>query len=437
MEHNYDFSKAVYHSNNKICVICHKQDKYGNEHGEFWMTPSNLRHGCGCPKCKKEKLSELKSYTTEIFINKAKEIHGNKYDYSKAVYKGSNQKICIICPIHGEFYQIATQHLQGCGCPKCAGVTKSSTEGFIEKAISIHGNKYDYSKVEYINSTTKVKIICPIHGEFEQTPKNHLKGQGCPKCAIEYKSNKRKSTIEQFIEKARKIHGDKYDYSKVEYVNSKTKVCIICPIHGEFWQTANDHLQGYGCPICSKSKKLTTEEFIKKAEDIHDNIYDYFKVKYKGIHTKVCIICPIHGEFWQTPHSHLNGNGCPECARECNISENKLYEYLKDNYTFDIEKQKKFEWLNGKSLDIFIPKYNIAIEYQGIQHFKPIDYFGGEEAYKKQYKRDIDKYNECKEHNIHLLYFSKENEIPDDYIDSIYTKEENLLNRINRIINNN
>ena len=316
MERNYDLSKAKYHGNNKICVICHKQDKFGNEHGEFWITPSNLKYGYGCPKCKKEKLSKLRSYTTELFVEKARKIHGDKYDYSKVEYKGSSQKICIICPEHGEFWQTATQHLKGCGCPKCAGIAKSSTKEFVEKARKIHGDKYDYSKVEYKNINTKVCIICPIHGEFWQTPKNHLKGQGCNKCAIEHKANIRKLSLEEFVEKARKIHGDKYDYSKVEYKGIKEKVLIICPIHGEFYQTPREHLSGCGCQECSGNKKLTTEEFIRRAKEIHGNKYDYSKVVYVNAHTKICIICPEHGEFWQLPSDHLNTNGCEKCGIE-------------------------------------------------------------------------------------------------------------------------
>ena len=111
-----------------------------------------------------------------------------------------------------------------------------------------------------------------------------------------------------FIEKAKAVHGDKYDYSKVEYVKAKEKVCIICQEHGEFWQTPNNHLRGEGCPFCYGSKKLTTEEFISKAKQIHGNKYDYSNVNYVNKYTKVCIICPEHGEFWQKPSNHLKGN---------------------------------------------------------------------------------------------------------------------------------
>jgi hypothetical protein len=316
MKNEYDLTKAEYNKNNKICVICHKKDKYGNEHGEFWITPSNLNHGHGCPKCKSEKISELKLMSKEEFIRKSINTHGSKYNYSNVEYRNSQEKVCIICPTHGKFWQIATEHIQGHGCPKCAGVSKSSTEEFINKSKQIHGNRYDYSKVEYINNRTKVCIICPVHGEFWQTPKNHLKGQGCNKCAIKYRADKLRLTKEYFINKAISIHGTKYDYSKVEYIGINDKVCIICPEHGEFWQTPSMHLNGCGCPQCANNIKLTTEQFIQRAKEMHGNKYDYSKTEYKNAQTKVCIICPVHGEFWQKPTDHLNTNGCEKCGIE-------------------------------------------------------------------------------------------------------------------------
>ncbi len=123
----------------------------------------------------------------------------------------------------------------------------------------------------------------------------------------------KKITTEEFIERAKSVHGEKYDYSKTEYIDSKTKVCIICPIHGEFWQIPFGHLNGANCPICNSKKKQTQEEIISRFKHIHEDRYDYSKVKYKNILTDVCIICPKHGEFWQTPHSHLKGSGCPKC----------------------------------------------------------------------------------------------------------------------------
>ena len=240
----YDYSKVVYvNSSTKVCIIC-------PEHGEFWQTPNNHLHGYGCPKCKAKKIGNLKRKNVQNFIEKAKEIHGDKYDYSKVKYINNSTKVCIICPKHGEFWQTPNSHLRGCGWPICSNVMKSDTTNFIKKAKEIHDDKYDYSKVEYVNNKTKVCIICPEHGEFWQTPKNHLNGQGCPQCAVKERNKRNTLTTEYFIKKAKEIHGDKYDYSKVEYINNSNKVCIICPKHGEFWQKANDHLQGCGCPKC-------------------------------------------------------------------------------------------------------------------------------------------------------------------------------------------
>ena len=250
-----------------------------------------------------------KKLTTEEFIDKARKVHGDKYDYSKVEYVKSQTPVCIICPEHGEFWQKPNIHLSGCGCSKCGGSTKLTTEEFIDKARKVHGDKYDYSKVEYINNQTPVCIICPEHGEFWNTPNHHLNGQGCSKCC-----NNKKGTINEFIKKARKIHGDKYDYSKAEYINRKTRICIICPEHGEFWQRPYGHLYGSGCPKCVGKHKPTTEEFITKAREVHGDKYDYSKVEYVNSKTPVCIICPEHGEFWQRPNNHLSGSGCDKCG---------------------------------------------------------------------------------------------------------------------------
>lgn len=207
---------------------------------------------------------------------------------------------------------------------------KYNNNEFIEKAKKVHGNKYNYSKVEYINSQTKVCIICPEHGEFWQTPANHLQGQNCPKCSRFITHKKQKSNTENFIKRAKEIHGNKYDYSRVEYINNKTKVCIICPEHGEFWQRPDKHLfTKRGCPKCGKTQKLTNEEFIEKAKLIHKDTYDYSNVEYKTYEQKIEIICKKHGSFKQTPHAHLSGQGCPICKQR--ILEKEINEFLIEN----------------------------------------------------------------------------------------------------------
>ena len=195
---------------------------------------------------------------------------------------------------------------------------KLTTEEFIKRAREVHGDKYDYFKVKYVNSQTKIEIICPEHGKFYQTPNNHLKGKGCPKC-----NGGIFLGCDDFVQKAKKVHRDRYDYSRVEYINSKTKVCIICPEHGEFWQTPDKHLQGDGCPECAGNKLLTCENFVKKAILIHSDKYDYSFVDYVNYKTKVKIVCPEHGPFWQKPANHLQGCGCPECGKKVSLEQVK------------------------------------------------------------------------------------------------------------------
>lgn len=186
-------------------------------------------------------------------------------------------------------------------------------EKFIKKSEIVHNGKYDYSKVEYVNSMTKVCIICPEHGEFWQTHQAHARGNSCPKCANRKRGDTFRSNGDIFIERAAKIHNGKYIYDKDSYVNAMTKVPILCLKHGTFWMIPMNHLMGQGCPKCS-GRGLTTDEIILSFKEKHGEKYDYSKVVYKKMHEKVCIICPEHGEFWQTPSKHLLGQGCPKCA---------------------------------------------------------------------------------------------------------------------------
>lgn len=235
---------------------------------------------------------------------------------------------------------------------------KLTTEDFIRRAKEVHGDKYDYSKVEYVNNSTKVCIICPIHGEFMTIPTNFLRGHGCSKC-----SGKARPTTDEFICRAREIHGDKYDYSKVDYKGNKTKVCIICLEHGEFWQSPNNHLNGKGCPKCiNPNHGLTTEGFIQKAREVHGDKYEYSKVEYKGVLTKVCIICPKHGEFWQIAREHLNGQGCPIC----NIGYTKKYKF---NLLEEFESEYDFRaFLANNDVNIlYVILRNIEPKYEPLK----------------------------------------------------------------------
>jgi len=367
-----------------------------------------------------------KKLTTKEFIQKAKEIHGDKYNYSKVEYKHSKQKVCIICPKHGEFWQIPSNHFSNYGCTKCGIIQKSqkltlTTEEFIQKAKLIHGDKYNYLKVEYKNNNTKVCIICPEHGEFWQNPIHHLKKHGCPKCKNCYVP-----TTEEFIQKAKEIHGDKYDYSKVEYKHSQQKICIICPEHGEFWQIPNHHLKKHGCPKCVNVYSPTTEEFIQKAKLIHGDKYNYLKVEYKNNNTKVCIICPEHGEFWQTPNSHLNNTGCPKCQRS--LGEEAIEKWLKENNIL-YETQKRFKECRNilpLPFDFYLPNNNICIEFDGEQHFQPIKYWRNNNYFNEIQKHDQIKNEYCQKNNIKLIRISyKKLKKTNNILENIFINTEN------------
>ena len=190
-----------------------------------------------------------------------------------------------------------------------------TTQEFIDRARTIHGDKYGYAFSVYLGNRIKVMIHCREHGLFEQSPNSHISGHGCHDCADT------KHTNESFIKKAREVHGNRYDYSLVKYNGNNSKVIIICQEHNVFEQTPHNHLTGQNCPVCT-TKKRTNESFIEKAREIHGNRYDYPLVEYTGAHSKVTIICHEHGNFQQTPNSHLNGRGCP-CCMSCGFDRTK------------------------------------------------------------------------------------------------------------------
>jgi hypothetical protein len=245
---------------------------------------------------------------TDIFIEKARAKHGDCYDYSLVEYVRSTDKVKIICKEHGVFEQIASGHVRGRGCSVCAGNSRKNISWFIRKAAAHHGVKYDYKLSVYNGTDRKITIMCSEHGAFDQVAEAHLRGQGCPTC-----SGKKKLTTSQFVRRARAVHGNIYDYSKCAYSRHSDKVLIICAIHGEFLQKANGHLNGKGCAECSNKVQGTTDSFVRKARNKHGARYDYSRVDYVSAHVKVKIVCADHGEFSQAPCSHLNGNGCPSC----------------------------------------------------------------------------------------------------------------------------
>lgn len=364
----------------------------------------------------------MRKLTTEGFIKKAREVHGDEYDYSKVEYINSHSKVCIICKEHGEFWQTPNTHLQGSGCKMCYGYMQLTLEEWIKRANLVHNNKYTYNKTKCPSKNTeKVIITCPIHGDFTQRASGHLQGNGCPKCGKASMREKQKMPLTTFIERCNEIHKNFYDYSKVEYDSVLDKIKIVCPIHGVFEQTASAHMRGQGCPICGRKKlydkiRLSNEEFIKKAKSIHGNTYDYSLVNYIDYDTHVKIICPIHGVFEQTPDSHLQGKGCLKCSHSMSKAEDEIVAFIKSkNPNIKIE-QRVRNIISPYEIDILLPDLNIAIEYNGILWHST--------KFNKNKKRHINKLNKCNEKGIKLIQI---------FEDEWLNKKEIVYNKISHL----
>jgi len=333
------------------------------------------------------------------FIKKAFEKYNDQYDYSLVDYIDSEIKIKIICKKHNLiFEQSPASHLRGRnGCELCVNRI-NNIDSFISQSNKTHFNKYDYSNSIYKDSKTKIIIICPEHGEFKQLPNNHFSGQGCPKCKGLSITNKKTLTNEEFINKAIKKHGDKYDYSLVKYINSKEKIKIICKTHGEFNQQAVSHLRGKGCPECAieNTKKVLTktlEEFIIDAKKTHGEKYDYSLVNYVNSITKVKIICPEHGEFEQVPYDHISNHGCVNCTTSVSSQENEINKFLLSIGLTTIQSSTSI--IKPLQLDIFIPSHKLGIEYNGL-------YWHNETKLDSDYH--LNKTSECESKGIQLIH---------------------------------
>lgn len=354
----YDYSKVVYkNSNTHVCIIC-------PIHGEFMQKPILHLIGHGCPKCGLERRVAKRTYDTDWFVAQARLVHGDKYDYPRTEYINSQRKVIITCKIHGDFWQRPIDHLKGCGCRACAGNKKLTTQEFIENAKKVHGDRFDYTGVEYKGAHIPITIVCKDCGAIiNTTPHSHVVGGGCVNCRIIEHTR----TKESFIEQARKVHGDKYDYDNVEYVHGETKVEIICKKHGAFLQTPNSHLQGSGCPHCIMS-------------------YGEEKVS--------------------------------EILNNYNIQFISQYEIANSNLFC---KNKKL------FVDFFLPTSNTIIEYNGQQHYEAIDYFGGQERFERQEERDNAVRQYCKEHKIKLIEIPYTEY---DNIETILKKELNIKKNV-------
>jgi len=455
---------------------------------------------------------EIMQKTIERFLIKANKIHNNKYKYDLTNFKGMQSNIIAICPIHGEFEINCHNHCRPdgnirCGCKKCKNDLnrKYKENKFLEFCYNNYP-QFDYSKINYINETTKVEIICKIHGSFFVTPYLFRQGVNCKFC----KQRNWTYTINEFIECANKKHKNKYDYSLITDIKSiKHKQKIICPIHGIFEQSLFNHLQGQGCPYCNhkskpweendvknkiieiygdvftfekfkyinrncnfiltckkhgdfetnftklidrqmgcpncrieKHKNEKIKEFISECKKYYGNLYDYSKSKWYNDeeNKRIIVTCKEHGDFYVNPKYHKIGkNVCPECSKtnKFHICEKILFNKLSEKFPLF---EFKYNYFNSKILgkqqiDIFSEKYNIGIEYQGEQHFNLHKFNNNSnEKLNKQIERDKIKIEKCKNNNIKLYHFTYLKNINYNNIDYDIINDENILfNKLDEI----
>jgi Protein of unknown function (DUF723). len=339
----------------------------------------------------------MSKLTKEELISRFKTKHGDLYDYSRMVFTGLRNSITIICPIHGEFTQIAYNH-QFCGCKKCYEEGRAITkEKIIEKFKQIHGDLYDYSRIlTPKNYADKVEIICKKHGTFFKIVNNHIKGQGCPECYKELSRLNEENLIKQF----RKVHGDKYNYDKLVFNGWREKVIITCPIHGDFEQLIHTHKKGSECQQCGKIKQINAQtsnssKLIDRFIKLHEDKYLYGKVEYKGMREKITITCPIHGDFDQLPCNHLyNEHGCPSCSNNFSKPEEELRQFIQSLIP-SAYKTRIGEIIPKQELDVYIPSRKIAFEFQG-------EYWHNELYNHKVKERDERKRQSCQKLEIKL-----------------------------------
>lgn len=302
---------------------------------------------------------------------------------------------------------------------------RSNTQEFIDKCKKIHSN-YDYSKVNYLNAHIKVEVVCPKHGSFFMKPNHLLSNHGCPNCGYKILGESKKSNNHEFIEKCKKIHPE-YDYSKVNYVTAHIKVEVICPTHGSFFCSPNNLLRDHGCPKCAievsiKRNTSNTQEFVDRCKKIHLK-YDYSKVNYIDARTKVEVICPTHGSFFSLPANLLRDHGCPSC--KSSKGEKFIANWLKVN-NYEFTPQKRFPTCRLKNtlpFDFYIHNRNLLIEYQGEQHFRPIEIWGGMNSFLNTVKRDHIKYKWSRDNGYVIIYLD-------------YTMSEEFMTEILETIKN-
>lgn len=425
--------------------------------GNVWYPRADvLIRGCGCRKCFNKRYSESKITPYEKVQEKISGATINKETYIDT--KHHCEAKCNAC---GNVWHPNVRDLiNGHGCPECSKKIardklesvyerrrkpkpkKLSTEelkeknrkrfleSFLERARKKHGNKFTYDEDTFTTMRKKMRIICPIHGEEWQSPKQHLVTEGCCKCGAKLNAKNRTMPFSE-VEKRFKEANIKWSYDKTSYKAYSKPMKFICNKHGEFWKAPIKILNFGNCPLCAKNRPSTTEEFIEKANKVHNFKYSYENTKYINNRTIVEIICPIHGSFHQTPNDHLDGCGCPNCQSSQleNVVENKLIES-----SIEYMSRKSYSWLLNEetnhclTLDFYLPKCKIAIECQGIQHFECVEHFGGNDKFEKTKKYDALKKELCHKNGIELIYYL-DNEF------NKYLKEDDIyFNDVNELI---
>ena len=441
----YYYSKVVYVKNtDKIIIICNTHGQF-EQTPKCHLRGGGCKL-CGRQKCIDARRSNVDDFIKKSELKHVDENGVPIYGYKNVNYIKCKTHVLITCKKHGDFEQTPDQHLSGRGCCKCAGRMITTHTEFITKAREKHGDLYDYSKVVYIKSMIRVIITCVnCKNEFEMTPNKHIScGQGCKLCSRQKCSDAQRSNVNDFIKKSELKHVDEngvpiYGYKNVNYINCKTHVLITCKKHGDFKQQPNNHLSGYGCNECSNensgnSQRLTTEQFIEKSKIIHGDKYDYSKVVYHNAITNVVIICvKCKNEFKQKPNSHLNGNNCPHCK---NKTEQKLYDALKPLYPSLIT-QFKQEWCKKARylpFDLCIPEDKIIIELDGIQHFRQVSNWNSPE---ETLENDLFKEKCANDNGYSVIRILQEDVFRDkyDWLSNVQTEIENII-KDNTIIHN-
>ena len=388
-----DLSQFVYSGfAEKSLVTC-------STHGEFQIRASSILRGDGCPKCGVIKRANAKKMSIQEFLARALDVHGDRYDYSRVHLVSQKTKINIICKDHGEFSQEPHSHLKGKGCKKCANEatgdrSRMPTETLIAKLKEVHGDAYDYGRVG-VRIGNKVTVVCPKHGDFTASISNLLnRRSGCPKCGSEKAGRKARYDYARLVSELKETHKGKFEYGEVVYGQGPTFINVNCPEHGWFTQALQDHKKGVGCSMCSQPMR-DQETFLSRAKDIHGDRYDYSKAEYVRALKPVTIICRDHGEFDQTPNSHVNDSqGCPQCGRiGPSVGQLEVADFLRNHAEVVVEHRLSNSL---KRLDLLLPEHNVAVEFHGLIWHST--------KFNRDQKRDFLKHKEAEAQGLRIIH---------------------------------